>query len=141
VTGASSQGQAKHDAAQAAKNTSTTTIVQPATSAPPVAEAPVPATPVPATPPSGNLRFCDQNIQADAQTTTCPLAENTFVAYWNSGNSSSGWGNTTVSAYSPKTGQNYDMTCSTDQTTVWCSGTAGSSTLSVQFPMQAVQMY
>jgi hypothetical protein len=87
------------------------------------------------------MRYCDQNIQADSQSTTCSLAENTFSAYWSSGNSTSGWGDTVVSAYSPKTGQSYDMNCSTDQTTVWCSGTAGSATLSVQFPMWAIQVY
>jgi hypothetical protein len=110
----------------------TTTVTSPSSPTPAPSSDPAPST---------GMRYCDQNIQADAQTTTCSLAEKTFSAYWSSGNSSSGWGDTVVSAYSPKTSQSYDMTCSTDQTTVWCSGTAGSATLSVQFPMWAVQVY
>ena len=94
--------------------------------------------PAPASP---SLTFCDQNIQADPQTTTCPLAENTFVAYYNSGSTSSGWGDAVVSAYSSKTGQTYDMSCTTDQATVSCTGMAGSSPLFVTFPMQAVEIY
>jgi hypothetical protein len=110
----------------------TTTVTSPSSPTPAPSSNPAPST---------GMRYCDQNIQADGQTTTCSLAENTFSAYWNSGNSSTGWGDSVVSAYSPKTGQSYDMTCSTDQTTVWCSGTAGSATLSVQFPMRAVEVY
>ena len=110
----------------------TTTVTSPSSPTPAPSSSPAPRT---------GMRYCDQNIQADAQTTTCSLADNTFSAYWNSGNSSSGWGDTVVSAYSSKTGQSYSMTCSTDHTTVWCSGAAGSATLSVQFPMWAVQVY
>jgi len=106
----------------------TTTVTTPSPAA-----APDPA-------PTSSLSFCDQNIQVDSQTTTCPLAENTFRAYWTSGGPST-WGGAVVSAYSPKTNQSYDMSCTTDQTMVWCTGTAGSSTLYVTFPMQAVQVY
>ena len=117
----------------------TTTVIAPTTTNI-VSPSPAPAVSDPA-PASPSLTSCDQNIQADPQTTTCPLAENTFVAYYDSGSTSSGWGDAVVSAYSAKTGQMYDMSCSTDQTTVSCTGTAGSSPLFVTFPMQAVQVY
>jgi hypothetical protein len=117
----------------------TTTVIAPTTTTiVPPSPAPAVSDPAPASP---SLTSCDQNIQADPQTTTCPLAENTFVAYYNSGSSGSGWGDAVVSAYSAKTGQTYDMSCTTDQTTVSCTGTAGSSPLFVTFPMQAVEIY
>ena len=117
----------------------TTTVIAPTTTnIVPPSPAPAVSDPAPASP---SLTFCDQNIQADPQTTTCPLAENTFVAYYNSGSTSSGWGDAVVSAHSSKTGQTYDMSCTTDQATVSCTGMAGSSPLFVTFPMQAVEIY
>ena len=118
----------------------TTTVVQPQTQTTTVVQQAPPVATSRPTPVSG-MKFCDQNIQVDAESTTCGLGENTFKAYWDTGNSVDGWHDATVSANSPKTGQNYSMNCTTDRTTVGCTGTAGSSTLSVQFPMSAVTVY
>ena len=88
--------------------------------------------------PVAEMKNCDQNIQVDAQSTTCTLGENTFVAYVNSGPP---WNDDNVSAHSAKTGENYSMDCTTDHTTVDCTGTAGDATLHVRFPWQAVAVY
>jgi len=125
---------AKRSTPRAVVNNNNTTVVNP----------PVVVTPPSSsggTPTSGSMQFCDQNIQADSISTSCQLAENTFVAYWHSGSSDSGWGDATVTAFSPVTNQSYSMSCTTDQVTVNCFGTAGSSTLRVAFPMRAVQVY
>lgn len=87
--------------------------------------------------PSSNLSYCDQNIQVNS-VTSCPFASHVFVAYWNSGSSSSGWSAADVTAYSPVTSQSYDMDCTTDQSTVNCSG---GNNAYVASPMSAVQVY
>ena len=87
------------------------------------------------------LRYVDQNIQANSNTSDGP-AENVFKAYWNTGNSTDGWSDASVSAYSPASSQSYSFSCSTDQTTVTCYGTDTSgNSLDVTFPMQPVQVY
>lgn len=86
-------------------------------------------------PASSGLSSCDQNIQVNSDT-SCPFAENVFVAYWNSG-SNGVWGNAYVTAYSPATGLDYTDYCSLNGTTVSCSH--GSDL--VVFPLSAVQAY
>jgi hypothetical protein len=124
---------ANRNAPRAVVNNNTTVVNPPVVVTPPSSSGGAPN--------SGSMRFCDQNIQADSISTSCQLAENTFVAYWNSGSLDSGWGDATVTAFSPVTNQSYSMSCTTDQVTVNCFGTAGSSTLRVGFPMRAVQVY
>lgn len=87
----------------------------------------------PPVPTASGMQYCDQNIQANADT-SCPFAENVFVAYWNSGPP---WGNANVTAYSPVTNQSYTDYCSTDGVTVSCSH----GTDLVVFPMSVVQAY
>lgn len=103
-------------------------------------------TSVPSTPtsvsPSGGMRFVDQNIQANSNTSD-GLAENVFKAYWGAaGSSSTGWGNADITAYSPASGTSYAFSCTTDGTTVYCSGLGNTGDpLYVQFPMWAVEVY
>jgi serine/threonine-protein kinase len=89
-------------------------------------------------PPSGSLKRCDQNIQADRSTTSCGFAKNVFVAYWNNYKANGAQANATVTASSPATGQTYPMSCPSDGTTVVCTG--GNSAY-VTFPLQAVRAY
>lgn len=112
---------------------------------PPVVITPSPpvTTTVPITTPDpgGSLTACDQNISANGNT-ICGLAENVFVAYWNSGNTVDGWGNTTVTAQSPVDNGFYTFDCSTDGSTVNCSATGRTGNpLFVTFPMEAVRVY
>lgn len=118
----------------------TTTVIAPTTTnIVPPSPAPAVSDPAPASP---SLTSCDQNIQANSPNTSCPLAENVFVAYHNSGSSDVGWGDTSVTAYSPVSHQSYGFSCTTDQATVSCSATGNDGgPLFVTFPMQAVQVY
>jgi hypothetical protein len=85
--------------------------------------------------PGGGLSYCDQNIQVNS-VTSCPFAQNVFVAYWATANQ----GSATVTAYSPATGNTYDIDCSTNGVTVDCSGGTTNGAF-ITFPMSAVQVY
>jgi hypothetical protein len=87
--------------------------------------------------PSSSLQACDQNISANSAT-SCPFAENVFVAYWEDYEAFGEQAETYISAYSPTTEESYGMSCSFDGTTVDCSG---ANEAFVTFPMQAVRVY
>jgi hypothetical protein len=93
--------------------------------------------PVPAAPVTSGLHHVDQNIQANA-TTSDGFAKSIFVAYFNEFKNS-GIGNYTLSVMSGATGKSYDVTCTTNGTTVNCSG-AGHDFF-VTFPVWAIQVY
>jgi hypothetical protein len=100
--------------------------------------APTAAVPTePTSSPSSSIRSCDQNISAD-EATSCPLAENVFVAYWEEYESVGEEPETYVTAYSPTSQQSYGLSCTSDGTTVGC---AGGSEIFVTFPMWAVRVY
>ena len=63
--------------------------------------------------PTGNLTACDQNISAGPDT-TCPFAENVFVAYAADYQANGEQSNNTVNANSPVTHQSYNMDCAND---------------------------
>src|SRR5579875_3005960 len=79
----------------------------------------------PSGPPAGTdttgMHACDQNISVN-HATTCPFADNVFVAYWRAWQQSGDQSDRTVSAHSNATGQDYTMDCTTDTTSVWCVG-------------------
>jgi hypothetical protein len=91
-----------------------------------------------ATTTTGSLRSCDANISANT-ITTCPFAENTFVAYaaaYKGGNHGS---QITVQVSSPATGQTYAMACVNNGSGgIVCTGGTGAV---VTFPLHAVQVY
>ncbi len=80
---------------------------------------------------------CDENIYVNS-VTTCPFAENVFVAYWEEweryGDSSYFY----VTAYSEAKGKDYGMDCYEEAEFVECTG--GKEAL-VTFPLQAVREY
>jgi hypothetical protein len=86
---------------------------------------------------TGNLTACDSNISAGSQT-SCPFAENVFVAYYYS-YLANGPTSATVDAYSGATNQTYREGCSIsgDGQTVTCSH----GTDLVTFPLAAIQVY
>lgn len=86
---------------------------------------------------SGSLSACDSNISVNS-VTSCPFAENVFQAYAQNYQSSGYQSDDVVSANSPTTGQTYSMNCTSDGSTVSCSG--GNNAF-VTFPMQAVRDY
>ena len=95
-------------------------------------------TPAPSVPsPSAGLKACDQNISAGPDT-TCPFAENVFVAYAADYQANGEQSNDTVNATSPVTHKSYDMDCANDGVTVACTG--GNNSF-VTFPIHAVQVY
>jgi hypothetical protein len=102
-------------------NKPTTTVVAPPTSTP--------------APPSGGLTACDPNISVSSST-SCGFAENVFLAYYDTANE----GDATVTAFSPATGNTYDIDCSTDGVTVDCSGGTTNGAF-ITFPMSAVTAY
>lgn len=87
--------------------------------------------------PSGALTSCDQNISVN-EATSCPFAENVFVAYWEEYEDSGEQPYTYVSAFSPTTNESYGMECALESDVVSCSGGNGAF---VTFPMQAVRVY
>jgi serine/threonine protein kinase len=103
------------------------------TSAPPEPE---PETPEPP-PSSGSLVSCDQNISAN-EATSCPFAENVFVAYWEEYEQLGEQPYTYVVAFSPTTHESYEMECVLESDVVSCSGGNGAF---VTFPMEAVRVY
>jgi hypothetical protein len=87
--------------------------------------------------PNSGLTACDQNISVNA-VTSCPFAENVFKSYWQNYKANGAQASAVVSAYSPVTSKAYTMTCTSDGTTVSCTGGINSF---VTFPISAVQAY
>ncbi len=79
------------------------------------------------------LRSCDRNITARIGTTSCEFAQNTFWAYWHAHQA----GETTLTAYSPVTARNYDVSCRPGAVTI-CRAEGGAE---VRFPLSAVRAY
>jgi serine/threonine protein kinase len=82
-------------------------------------------------------KACDQNISAN-EVTSCPFAENVFVAYWEDYESSGESSSLYVEAYSEETGKSYGMECFDYDDFIECTG--GNEAL-VTFPLQAVREY
>ena len=80
---------------------------------------------------------CDENIYVNS-VTTCPFAENVFVAYWDEWETYGDSPYLYVTAYSEAKGKDYGMDCYDDADFVECTG--GKEAL-VTFPMQAVREY
>lgn len=87
--------------------------------------------------PPESLQSCDQNISASSAT-TCPFAENVFVAYWEEYESAGEQHELYVEAFSPATSQSYGMSCTLESGIVDCYG--GNEAF-VTFPMHAVRVY
>lgn len=100
---------------------------------------PEPEAPEPTATPSGagSLVSCDQNISAN-EATSCPFAENVFVAYWEEYEEFGEETYTYVNAFSPTTNRSYGMECILESEVVNCSG--GNDAF-VTFPMEAVRVY
>lgn len=84
-----------------------------------------------------NLSACDPNISV-GQGTTCPFAENVFRSYAADYKANGQQSSNTVSADSPVTHRSYTMSCTTDGTTVNCTG---GNNAYVTFSLLAVQNY
>jgi serine/threonine protein kinase len=84
-----------------------------------------------------SLQACDQNISANT-VTTCPFAENVFVAYWEEYEEFGEQHELYVEAFSPSTNESYGMSCTLEAEVVSCYG--GNEAF-VTFPMQAVRVY
>jgi|GEM_PF-2962520 len=82
-------------------------------------------------------RSCDPNISAN-DATSCPFAENVFVAYWEEYEGVGEEPLTYVTAFSPTTDETYGMECALQSDVVSCSG--GNDAF-VTFPMEAVRVY
>ena len=87
---------------------------------------------------NGSLRACDQNISVNSVTTSCAFADNVFKAYAQDYKTKGAQPSDVVSASSPVTNKTYNMLCTSDGTTVECSG--GNNSF-VTFPLQAVRAY
>jgi serine/threonine protein kinase len=95
-------------------------------------------TPEPEPPTTGYAgQSCDQNISA-SEVTSCPFAENVFVAYWEEYEEFGEETYSYVIAYSSTTNEDYGMDCYLEDDFVECTG--GTEAL-VTFPMQAVREY
>jgi hypothetical protein len=77
---------------------------------------------------------CDANIRVRTATTTCPFAENVFVAFWTSQN----YDDVRLSAYSPAAGHEFDLECTSREGGVVCTAGDGAE---VSFPQSAVDAY
>jgi hypothetical protein len=82
------------------------------------------------------FRSCDANIRVRIATTTCKFAQNVFYEVWTSGAMAPD--TAYISAYSPATGREYDMSCPLNGGTVVCRGGDGSV---VRFPEAALDAY
>ena len=80
---------------------------------------------------------CDQNISAGPDT-SCPFAENTFVAYYDDYKASGQQSANTLTVSSPVTHNSYALRCTNNGTTVDCTG--GNNAF-VTFPFWAIQVY
>jgi serine/threonine protein kinase len=83
------------------------------------------------------LQECDPNISANS-VTSCPFAENVFVAYWDEYEEFGEQYETYVAAFSEARGETISMECLLESETVDCYGGEGAF---VTFPMQAVRVY
>lgn len=84
----------------------------------------------------GGLKHCDPNISGSPQT-SCPFAENVFVAYYHSYEAGATAPTMALTVYSPTTGLIYRLECASTAT-VSCAGPSG---VFVSFPLQAVKVY
>jgi hypothetical protein len=75
---------------------------------------------------------CDPNIEALAETTTCPFAQNTFWTYWTSGRADS------FDVWSPAARSDFATTCSSERGQVVCTTIDGGK---VRFHEAAVDAY
>jgi serine/threonine protein kinase len=82
-------------------------------------------------------KACDQNISAN-EVTSCPFAENVFVAYWEEYEAIGESPVMYVVAYSEETDETYGMECFDYSDFIECTG--GTEAL-VTFPLQAVREY
>ncbi len=102
--------------------------------------APAPSAPAPAPEPSyssGATTSCDSNISVN-EATSCPFAENVFVAYWEEYEAYGEESFTYVVAFSSTTNETYGMECILESDFVTCTGGNGAL---VTFPMEAVRVY
>jgi hypothetical protein len=76
--------------------------------------------------------YCDPNIQARRDTTTCPFAENVFWSYWTSSESPS------LGVWSPAAQVTFATRCARDGTQVTCTTDDGGE---VRFSQAAVDRY
>jgi hypothetical protein len=76
---------------------------------------------------------CDSNIQAKAETTTCPFAQNVFWTYWTSAESSR-----PLDVWSPAVQASFAVTCKRRRGQVVCTT---SDDAAVRFPQAAVDVY
>ncbi|HZU40142.1 MAG TPA: serine/threonine-protein kinase [Solirubrobacteraceae bacterium] len=83
------------------------------------------------------LRHCDPNIAADGAT-SCPLAENVFVAYYRSYEAGATQPTMGLTAYSPVTATIYRLECASTPATVSCAGPDG---IFITFPLRSVKLY
>ena len=82
----------------------------------------------------GDLKACG-NLRVEADTTTCPFAQNVFWEYWNAFNNERSAA--TISAYSEALGEWLEVTCD-EASTVVCATDAGSE---VQISQDALDGY
>lgn len=75
---------------------------------------------------------CDPNIEALAETTTCPFAQNTFWTYWTTGGADS------FDVWSPVAQTSFATSCSSDGAQVVCTTNDRGK---VRFPEAAVAAY
>ncbi len=90
--------------------------------------------------PHSSLRHCDPNIRANAHT-SCPFAENVFVAFVGKLEAEGTIAVYAIEANSPETGHSYQMSCSLhgDQSTVIRCHNATDAL--VEFPLHAAVAY
>jgi hypothetical protein len=80
---------------------------------------------------------CDQNISVGPNT-TCPFAENVFLAYWHSWKAHGAQPESRIQAFSPKRGIDFLLTCALSTATVTCTTAEGAL---ITFPLHAVAVY
>jgi hypothetical protein len=83
--------------------------------------------------PRVTFRACDANIGAKVGTTSCEFAQNVFWSYWYAWEA----GESTFTALSPITEQQYDVSCVSGSVAV-CRAADGAE---VRFPLSAVRAY
>ncbi|MGE5336134.1 MAG: serine/threonine-protein kinase [Nitrososphaerota archaeon] len=86
---------------------------------------------------SEGLQSCDPNVSANS-VTSCPFAENVFVAYWEDYEAYGEQHETYIEAFSPAREHSYGMSCVLESGVVNCYG--GNEAF-VTFPMWAVRAY
>jgi hypothetical protein len=90
-----------------------------------------------ATTPKPRLTSCDANIRVKSSTTSCPFAQNVFLAYWMDHDSPGVFADSSgLPAYSPAADTTFTVDCAGDP--VVCKAEDGGY---VTFPMSAVEAY